>query len=173
MNHRQRKNIKRYIRRAIHNLKERGTLVYRSPGENNLCMVEVDYPYCTVTVYRNGKTVAVYDQQIYSPNNVKIGDIHWSRERNHSELVDLIKRDGHVTVGARYASVNRWTWPNGAVSVTLIDMLRPRHRRAQYDAVSLDHVVAFVAGDIDIEDVHRLSHTQFGETNERSMSTQA
>lgn len=173
MNHRQRKNIKRYIRRAIHNLRERGSLVYRSPGENHLCVVEVDYPYCTITVYRNGKTVAVYDQQIYSPNSVKIGDIHWSRERNHSELVDLIKRDGHLASGARYVSINRWTWPNGLVSATLVDMLRPRHRRADYVAVGLDHVVAFVAGDIDIEDVHRLSHSQFGETNERSMSTQA
>ena len=164
MNHRQRKNIKRYIRRAIHNLKERGSLAYRSPGENHLCVVEVDYPYCTVTVYRNGKTVAAYDQQIYSPNGVKIGDIHWSRERNHSELVNIIKRDGHFAVGSRYASVNRWTWPNGAVSVTLIDMLRPRHRRANYDAVSLNHVVAFLAGDIDSEDVHKLSHGELGET---------
>lgn len=164
MNHRQRKNIKRYIRRAIHNLRERGSLVYRSPGENHLCVVEVDYPYCTITVYRNGKTVAVYDQQIYSPNSVKIGDIHWSRERNHSELVDLIKRDGHLASGARYASINRWTWPNGLVSATLVDMLRPRHRRADYVAVGLGHVVAFVAGNIDIEDVHKLSHGELGET---------
>ena len=163
MKHRERKNIKRYIRRAIHNLKERGSLVYRSPGENHLCVVEVDYPSCTVTVYRNGKTVAVHDQQIYSPNSVKIGDIHWSRERNHSELVDLIKRDGHLAVGSRYASINRWTWPNGLVSATLVDMLRPRHRRAQYDAVRLDHVAAFLAGDIDIEDVHKLSHGELGE----------
>lgn len=173
MNHRKRNNIKRYIRRAIYNLKERGSLVYRSPGENHLCVVEVDYPYCTVTVYRNGKTVAVYDQEIYAPIIVKIGDIYWRRERNHSELIDRIKRDGNLAVGTRYASVNRWTWPNGAVSVTLVDMLRPLRRRAQYDAVSLDHVVAFVAGDIGIEDVHKLSHAQFGETNERSMSTQA
>lgn len=164
MKHRERKNIKRYIRRAIHNLKARGSLMYRSPGENHLCVVEVDYPYCTVTVYRNGKTVAVYDQQIYSPNDVKISDVHWSRERNHSELIDIIKRDGHMAVGARYASVNRWTWPNGAVSVTLIDMLRPRHRRANYDAVSLDHVAAFLAGDIEIDDVHKLSHGELGRT---------
>lgn len=164
MKHRERKNIKRYIRRTIHNLKERGSLAYRSPGENHLCVVELDYPFCTVTVYRNGKTVAVHDQQIYSPNNVKISDIHWSRERSHSALIGLIKRDGHLAAGSRYASVNRWTWPNGEVSVTLVDMLRPRHRRAQYDAVSLDHVVAFLAGDIDIEDVHRLSHSELGET---------
>lgn len=164
MNHRQRKNIKRYIRRAIHNLKERGSLVYRSPGENHLCVVEVDYPYCTVNVYRDGKIVAVHDQQIYSTSAIEIRDVHWSRERSHSVLIDLIKRDGHLTVGARYASVNRWTWPNGAVSVTLIDMLRPRHRRAQYDAVRLDHVAAFLAGDIDIEDVHKLSHGELGET---------
>ena len=164
MKHRERKNIKRYIRRAIHNLKARGSLAYRSPGENHLCVVEVDYPFCTVTVYRNGKTVAVYDQYIYSPNNVKIYDIRWRRECNHSELIDRIKSYGHMAVGARYASVNRWTWPNGAVSVMLIDMLRPRHRQAQYDAVSLDHVVAFLAGDIDIEDVHKISHGELGET---------
>lgn len=164
MKHRERKNIKRYIRRAIHNLKERGSLVYHSPGEKHLCVVEVNYPYCIVTVYQNGKTVAVHDRQIYSPNNVKIGDIHWSSERNHSELVDLIRRDGHLAVGSRYASVNRWTWPNGAVSATLIDMLRPLRRRVQYDAVGLDHVVAFLAGDIDIEDVHKLSHGELGET---------
>lgn len=164
MKHRERKNIKRYIRRAIRNLKERGSLVYRSPGENHLCVVEVDYPYCTVNVYRNGRTVAVHDQYIYSPNDVKIDDIHWSRERGHSALIGLIKRDGHVTVGSRYASVNRWTLPNGAVSVTLIDMLRPRHRRADYAAVSLDHVIEFVAGNIDIEDVHKLSHGELGET---------
>jgi hypothetical protein len=164
MKHRERKNIKRYIRRAIHNLKERGSLVYRSPGENHLCVVEVDYPFCTVTVYRNGKTVAVYDQYIYSPNDVKIDDIHWSREHSRSKLIDLIKRNGHLAVGARYASVNRWAWPNGVVSVMLIDMLRPRHRHAQYDAVNLDHVVAFLEGDIDIEDVHKLSHGELGET---------
>lgn len=164
MKHRERKNIKRYIRRAIHNLKARGSLMYRSPGENHLCVVEVDYPYCTVTVYRNGKMVAVHDQQIYSPNDVKISDIHWARERSHSALIGLIKRDGHVTVGARYASVNRWTWPNGAVSVTLIDMLRPLRRRVQYDAVSLDHVAAFLTGDIEVEDVHKLSHSEPGRT---------
>lgn len=164
MNHRQRRNIKRYILRAIHNLKERGSLVYSSPGENHLCVVEVDYPYCTVNVYRNGKIVAVHDQQIYAPSVIKISDVYWSHERNYSELIDIIKRDGHMAVGARYASVNRWTWPNGAVSVTLIDMLRPRHRRAQYDAVSLNHVVAFLAGDIDIEYVHKLSHSEPGET---------
>lgn len=164
MKHRERKNIKQYIRRAIHNLKERGSLVYRSPGENHLCVVEVDYPYCTVTVYRNGKTIATHDQMIYSTDDIVIGGIYWSREHNHDDLVDRIKRDGHLAVGSRYASVNRWTWPNGLVSVTLVDMLRPRNRRTQYDAVSLDHVVAFLAGDIEVEDVQKLSHGELGRT---------
>ena len=172
MSHQQRKNIKRYIRHTIHNLKERGSLVYRSPGGNHLCVVEVDYPYCTVNVYRNCKKVAIHDQHIYSPNAIKIEDIYWNHGRSHSKLIDLIKRDGHFAVGARYASVNRWTWPNGLVSVTLVDMLRPLHRRAQYDAVSLDHVAAFLSGDIDIEDVHKLSHGEPGEKNERSMHAQ-